>query len=301
MAYSNDNEKDTGGEKGGLSKRVKSMVILGFRQFWDPYYQGFAAQIAFYLIMSVVPTIIVVSQLLSLVNVNMVNLDYIIDRMADPTIGRLLKRMLSSHLTTGNNILLILMALWASSRARFAMMRIANYLYSNGRTTGDFFTERVRSIKNMSLTVVIFAFIGIILVNGPLILELLFGDLLEGTLINSIWMHFRWPLAGLLYFLIVLHNYWILPNYKLKIKKLTLREVLPGSIFAAAGMLIVTVIYSMYSQLPRSGFNAIYGSLSAVAGLLFWFYLLSWVMILGMLFNKVWMDTKNADNLEVGR
>jgi membrane protein len=99
----------------------------------------------------------------------------------------------------------------------------------------------------------------------------------------------------------VLHNYWILPDYRLKIKKLRLRDVLPGSIFAAVGMLLVTIVYSIYSNSPSSYMSALYGSLSSIIVLMFWFYLLSWVMILGMLFNKVWMDTKDIDAVDVGR
>ena len=284
-----------------MSKRIKSMLILGFRQFWDPYYQGFAAQIAFYIIMSFVPTVILVSQLMSLMNVSDANFDYLLEKMADPSMGRLLRRLLSSRLGTGSNITLIIVAVWASSRVQFAMMRIANYLYSNGRTTGDFIVERMRSLRTMSLTVIIFAFVGVILVNGPVIIGLLFGNILEGTHINTIWMYARWPVTGLMYFLLVLHNYWILPDYRLKIKKLRLRDVLPGSIFAAVGMLLVTIVYSIYSNSPTSYMSALYGSLSSIIVLMFWFYLLSWVMILGMLFNKVWMDTKDIDAVEVGR
>ena len=124
------------------------MIILGFRQLWDPYYQGFAAQVAFFILLSFVPTVILVSQLMSLVNVSILDADYLIEKMADPAVGRLLRRLLSSRLNTGSNIILILTAVWASSRVQFALMRISNYLYSNGRTTGDFFTERARSLKN---------------------------------------------------------------------------------------------------------------------------------------------------------
>lgn len=277
-----------------IPKRIKKMLILGLRQFWDPYYQGFAAQIAFFIILSFVPTIIIVSQLLSLVNVKLVDVNNIIDMMADPEVGRLLKRLLSTPLTTQNNVMLIITALWASSRMEFAMMRIANYVYSNGRTTGEYFQERARSIKNMSFTVIIFTFIGVILVNGQLIIGLLFGDVLEGTIIDTLWTYSRWPVMLALYFLLVLHNYWMLPNYKLRIPRLTIRDLIPGSIFAAAGMVSVTYLYSLYANSSMGHMSAIYGSLSSVVALMFWFYLLSWVMILGMLFNKVWMDTRES-------
>lgn len=289
------------GKSSWMSKRIKNMLILGFRQFWDPYYQGFAAQITFYIIMSFVPTVILVSQLLSLVNVSIVSDDMLIDRMTDPAMGRLLRRLLSSRLTTGSNITLIVMMFWASSRVQFALMRISNYLYSNGRTTGDFVLERMRSLKNMSLTVFIFAFIGVILVNGPVIIELLFGNILEGTYVNVVWTYARWPVTSMLYFMLVLHNYWMLPNYKLKIKKLTPKDVVPGSIFAATGMMLVTYIYSAYASSGLSHMSAIYGSMASIIGLMLWFYLLAWVMILGMLFNKVWMDTRGTELLDVGR
>ncbi len=283
-----------------IPKRLKSMLVLGFRQFWDPYYQGFAAQIAFYIILSFVPTVIIVSQLLSLVNISLVDVNEIVDQMADPEVGRLLKRLLSTRLTAGNNVMLAITALWASSRMEFAMMRISNYLYSNGRTTGDYIAERIRSLKNMSLTVFIFAFIGMILVNGPMIIELLFGNILEGTYINTIWKNARWPIMGLLYFMLVLHNYWMLPNYNLRIPRLSISDVFPGSVFAAVGMVLVTYVYSMYNGSRSAQMSALYGSLSSVVALMIWFYILSWVMILGMLFNKVWMDTRDEEDREVG-
>ena len=40
------------------------MIILGIRQFRDPYYQGFAAQISFYLILSIGPILLLLTQVL---------------------------------------------------------------------------------------------------------------------------------------------------------------------------------------------------------------------------------------------
>lgn len=274
------------------------MLILGLRQFWDPYYQGAAAQITYFILLSFVPTVIIVTQLLSLVDISTADVDTIIDSMTDPSVGRMLKRLLSTPLNTGSNVVLAATALWASSKMQFAMQKIANYMYTNGRTTGDYIAERIRSLLSMSLTVLIFAFIAVIMVNGPVIFELLFGNLLKGTTIDLLWTKARWPITGVLYFLLVMYNYWSLPSFKLMIKKLTLKDVFPGSIFAAVGMLLVTYFYALY--VSHSNLSAIYGALSTVVALMIWFYLLSSVMIFGMMFNKVWSDTIDVDAREVG-
>ena len=62
-------------EQGRIPTRIKSMLVLGLRQFWDPYYQGAAAQITYFILLSFVPAVIIVSQLLSLVNISANDID----------------------------------------------------------------------------------------------------------------------------------------------------------------------------------------------------------------------------------
>ena len=45
-------------------KRVRQMIILGVKQLNDPYYQGFAAQLGFFFLLSVVPMVIFLTQIL---------------------------------------------------------------------------------------------------------------------------------------------------------------------------------------------------------------------------------------------
>ena len=47
------------------------MVSLGIRQFSDPYYQGFAAQLSFYIMLSLVPTVIMLSQILGIMDISL--------------------------------------------------------------------------------------------------------------------------------------------------------------------------------------------------------------------------------------
>ncbi len=271
-----------------MKSRVLQMILLGIKQFRDPYYQGFAAQMSFYIMLSLVPTLIVLTQILGLLEISLDILvewikQYVAPKMADT----LMTVFHASPATaTTSNIIMILMALWASSRAQFSMMRIANYTYSSGQTTGGFFRERFRSIKTMALTMFTVAFVAIILVYGKMILTLIMGPLIEGSLIDTLWTWVRWPLAGALYFLLVSYLYYVLPY-----DKLGYREILPGSCFGAVGMLVVTICYSTYAN-HAANYDIIYGSLASIVALLFWFYFLSWALCLGIVFNKVWRDTK---------
>ncbi len=262
------------------------MCLLGVKQMRDPYYQGFAAQISFYLVLSLVPTLLVLSQLLGLLDISLDFINEWIDNYVAPNMASILKGLVENSPAFTTNIVLIVMALWAASRAQFSIMRIANYTYTSGKTTGGFWRERIRSMKTMALTLFTFAFVAIIFVYGKMILMLIFGNIIEGTVINTLWIYLRWPLAGGLYFLMVSYNYYVLPY-----DKLSFREVMPGSIFGSVGMLVVTIVYSTYVNYSVN-YDIIYGSLASFVALLFWFYFLSWALCLGIVVNKVWKETK---------
>jgi len=269
-----------------MKQRLIKMTLLGIRQFNDPYYQGFAAQISFFFMLSLVPTIIVLSQLLGILDVSLDFMDDMVNKYIAPDMAVMIKSLLDYKPATTMNILMIFVALWAASRAQFSLMRIANYTYSNGRTTGGFWKERFRSMKTMALTLFTFAFVIIIFVYGEMILHVLFGMIIKGTMLDMLWKYLRWPVAGILYFLMVFYNYYVLP-----LDKLSYKEIIPGSIFGSVGMLVVTVFYSIYANYIAT-YDIIYGSLATIAALMFWFYFLSWALCLGILVNKVWKDTE---------
>jgi membrane protein len=86
--------------------------------------------------------------------------------------------------------------------------------------------------------------------------------------------------------------------------RVVLNRIFPGSILAAAGMLIVTWMYSFYIRYvsrPGSNFNILYGGLSTIVLLLLWFYALSFVLIIGIQFNAAWAENKEKENAKDDR
>lgn len=277
-----------------VKSRFGQMILLGIQRFQDPYYQGFAAQMAFFYLLSIVPLIIVFSQLLDVFSISTELIEELLKQYAGGVIGESVSGWLEGSGSVTTNIVLIATVLWSSSRAQFAMTRITNYTLTAGRSTGKgYFQERFRSIVTILITIFSLAFALIVIVFGEKILYVVLSGL-EVMLnvkyeVDNVWMGLRWVFAFVLYFLMVTLNYYIIPTERGRI-----REVLPGSIFASAGMLIVTLIYSKYTNyaLSAGNYNILYGSLASIVALLFWFYFIAWVQCLGVLFNKVWKDTK---------
>lgn len=277
-----------------VKSRFGQMILLGIQRFQDPYYQGFAAQMAFFYLLSIVPLIIVFSQLLNIFSISTEFIEELLNQYAGGVIGDSVSEWLEGSDSITTNIVLIAIVLWSSSRAQFAMTRITNYTLTAGRSTGKgYFQERFRSIVTILITIFSLAFALIVIVFGEKILYVVLNGL-EVMLnvkyeVDDVWMGLRWIFAFALYFLMVTLNYYIIPTERGRI-----REVLPGSIFASAGMLIVTLIYSKYTNyaLSAGNYNILYGSLASIVALLFWFYFIAWVQCLGVLFNKVWKDTK---------
>ena len=262
------------------------MITLGFKQLQDPYYQGIAAQVAFFFMLSIVPTMILLSQMLGILNLSpTVIKEYFDIEIPSETIN-LIKNLFRFEAQTSTNIFLVIAAIWAASRLQYILMRVANYILTEGRDPGTFIRDRARSLVTMILTIVTMVLIVVVFVYGQLVFRFLADRFLIRSVFETIWTYLRWPIAGGLYLLLISFNYYVLPHNRSRI-----RDVLPGSIFCAVGMLLVTMLYSYYTSHAVNN-NILYGSMASFAALMFWFYFISWVMILGIFFNKVWSDTR---------
>ncbi len=198
-----------------------------------------------------------------------------------------LRRMLNYHPSGINSVFLAFTAVWAASRVQFAMIRVTNYTLTDGGMTGEgYVKDRIRSIKTILITVFTVAFALVALVYGPLLLKLIFGKVLGSEITEAAWMALRWPLAAAMYFLMISYNYYVLPSFKVRY-----RDIVPGSVFASAGFLIVTYVYNLYTQVSQN-YNILYGSFSNIVVLMFWFWFVSWVMCLGVTLNRVWWATR---------
>ncbi len=287
--------REIAGEKCEMSKkRLRRMIIIAAKEFKDPYYQGFAAQLGFFFLLSVVPMVIFITQLLGYFDLSLDIIKQLTGKYMQQS-GALkltegIENMLNYTPPRTINLLMIGAALWAASRAQFSMARITNYIISSGKTTGGYWVERFRAVKTIVLTMITFVFALIIMVYGESLLHIALAAIRfrggSAGDIADIWFILRWPIGLVLYFLMISYNYYVLPNQRIAYKK-----IIPGSVFAAIGMMIITLIYALFQRYVWD-YNFIYGSFASIVALLFWFYFLAWILVLGVLCNRAFWDTE---------
>ncbi|MBQ0041449.1 MAG: YihY/virulence factor BrkB family protein [Clostridiales bacterium] len=274
-----DNTSDTTEKK--LPLTFTRLVKMGFhvwRQFDDPYYAGFAAQIAYFFFMSSIPIIIVLTQVLGVFDVSMDFIKEWLEAHLSTQMNGALEGIFSASSTAIANVLMIVLALWAASSLEFSLSRLTTYTLTRGKYRFNWFTERAKAIPMALLMLFAVAFALSVYVYGEMVATSIFKSEFFANLIASL----RTPVLAAVFFVVVTANYYISPRIRVPI-----RAILPGSIVATFGIMIVTWIYSLYQEKAVT-YNLLYGAFSTIVAILLWFYLISWVICIGMMFNKSW-------------
>jgi membrane protein len=295
---------------------IKKITEEAIKKISKPSFAGGAAELTFWLLLSLVPATILLAQLLQLFTITMGAVNNILAMYLSEEVHQLFAPLIQYNPRGGVTIFLILMALWAGSSAVFTLMRITNLAYgvmaADGAQVVLVITERLRAILMTLLILLTMIFTFYVVIFGELIVNavLSYNSVFLGReyTFSEVWLAIRWPIAFGLFFLMTFSIYTILPRsapgqekpvldgkrpaFRYAIKswadkyRLGSKRALPGSFFSAVCMLIATWIYTLFVRnIDLTNFNILYGGLSSVVVLLFWFYIISFIVIIGIQIN----------------
>jgi membrane protein len=277
-----------------MKEKFRKILLSGIQQIKNPYYEGFAASLAFYIILSIVPILMLLSQLLGVFGLSLASLQEVFSLYLTEEMAIFVHKILSFTPSSASNFIFILMILWSSSKAQFSLVRIGSYTMSGGESTGNgFIRDRIWALLSTILVVISFAAGLILLVYGEWIFRLILTLLdqllllpLEDTM-GSLWLVLRWPIAFGIYFLVVWINYSLMSN-----KRISFKKVAPGALFASVGILLVTFLYSLYTNLIAK-YDLVYGALASIVALMMWVYFIAWCLGVGLIVNRAFLDAKD--------
>ena len=276
-----------------LLGRIKTMLSLIWEECSAPYFIGVPAQMAFYLFMSVLPLLILFSQLLGIFSLSIEEIQsWAHINISDEGII-MIEDLLMGTPSGFGNVFLAATAIWGASKAQYAITSIANRIRSSGNYAGKgFLRDRARAIITTVIMLFTLGLALVILIYAPALLRLVLGKNKALQFASSVWMSLRWLVVFALYFCVILLVYCSIQN-----RKPDLRYVLPGSVFTALGFLLGSWLFRLYVGFSASR-DIIYGALSNMVVLLMWFWFMSWILILGVVFNKVWDQTRDIQRFK---
>jgi membrane protein len=303
---------------------VKHLLLLTVKKFFDPFYAGGAAEVAFFLLLSLVPTVILFARIAGIFTISMDAIRDLLAQYIQPEVLGAIMPLLNYNPSNTFSILLILLALWSGSKALVSLMRISNYATGNitrsKNPAVDWIKRRGRAIFTTVIILITLIFAIYVLIFGEVIVRVVLkylNNFIGGDYdFPAVWYTLRWIIAFLLYLFTVISVYYMLPNRDITISRQivpgfskTVRNIIstraknnraivhnivPGAVFAAVGMLIATWLYAFYISISSAStnFNILYGGLASVVLLLVWFYVIAFVLIIGIQFNAAWMESR---------
>lgn len=263
------------------------MIKAFLKKLREDTISAFAAQTAFFVILSFLPFLIFLLTLLKFLPIRAEALLTGVHSLFPPAIhdfiGLLLQEVL--HKTSGALLSIsVVTALWSASRGVLVIIQGMNAVYGN-KETRNYFVLRLLSVGYTLIFAVVLLLTLLLLVFG-----------------NQIYLYIQSKVPGLghaafliislrtvLFFLCLAGFFFGIYLFVPNRKSPHIATELPGALLSAAGWLGFSYLYSFYID-HMSNFSAMYGSLTAIVLCMIWLYACMYIMFIGAEFNVVVSD-----------
>ena len=243
-------------------------------------------QIAFNLIMAIVPLLVVIVQLGTYLSLNTDIVKYLITAYAPQEVQQLLLYLFNTSSTIQSGTLFVIFTaisfFWLISKGFYGISNAANTTYQVPLMKFAYL-ERIFSFLMLCFMIlllviaIIFAFFGQVSITLLLHVFHISLDPYMILLFNVI----RSLISFLAYFSFFLLLFYLAPTIKIKI-----HEIIPGALITAIGWSVASIGFCFYVNYIAN-YNKFYGSLSVIIILLFWLYILGYTITVGLQVNYV--------------
>ncbi|SIS22481.1 YihY family inner membrane protein [Bacillus velezensis] len=239
--------------------------------------QSKSAELAYFFLLSLFPLMIFMLTLTAYLPISAEDVLGAVDQYAPDSAMSMVKSITEQTLNKRSGGLLsfgIIAVIWSASNGMNAIVRAFNHAYEVEENR-SFIIIRLTSIF-LTIAMVVTILIALLLPVFGREIGMLAADFIGASdLFLQVWSVVRWGISPLILLIVFTALYIFAPN-----KRLSLRFVLPGAVFAATGWIIVSMLFSFYVG-TFANYSATYGSIGGIIVLMIWFYLTGTLLILG--------------------
>ncbi|MCH5262214.1 MAG: YihY/virulence factor BrkB family protein [Lachnospiraceae bacterium] len=260
---------------------------------------AFAASTAFFLFLSMIPLLMALCAILPYTALTESNLINAITRFTPDAMNGLVISVVSDVYarSAGTITVFAIVTVWSASKAMLALIHGLNAVNDFEERRNYFVLRFVACIYTVIILAAILVAI-FVMVFGNVIVDILLMDIPPLHILVQFFMRFRFLVSWVVLTLIFALIYAFVPGSKMRFKR-----QIPGAAFAAVLWGAASYVFSVYVD-NFNGFGT-YGGLTTVVILMFWFYLLMYILLIGAHINRYfgpvykflfgWLD-KSAKN-----
>lgn len=239
--------------------------------------------VAYYLLLSLFPLIIAFGNVLPFLNIDPNTVLTYVREVMPETIYQFIGPAVKDLLTESSSSLLsisALAALWSASQSINALQIAMNKAYGVDNRK-NFLIVRLVSLVVIVLFMVAIGGVTIVLGLGNLILEAIQPIFQFPLQLIDQFQALKWPVTLVALFVILFLIYLIVPNAQLKLK-----TILPGTIFATVGWMLLSQVFGIYAKYFASRVSG-YQIIGSFIVLMLWLNFAATIVILGGIINAV--------------
>lgn len=263
-----------------MKKTQKSFFNRFWDAFWRPEMLILPGQLAFFLFLSLVPTITLIGYACSYLNLSNELVQSFLSNILSEDISNLVAPILIATKITPTFFISLGVGYFTASQGMSSIIVASNTIY--GIKDSGFFKRRLKAIIMELFIVILFLFILVVPLLGNSIIDLLHYfnlDIQTTEIIIKTLNFLRGPFSWLVIFVFIKIIYTMAPD-----KKIPSRNVNGGAFFTTIGWIVTTSIYSYYIR-GFANYSVFYGALANIVILMLWVYFLSYIFVIGMAMN----------------
>lgn len=261
-------------------KRIKDFYRRFLDAFLRPEMLVLPGQIAFFLFLSLVPTITLIGYTSSYLNISNDLTSTLLSNLLGGDFAEMLTPALTATKITPTFFITLGIGFFIASNGFSSVIVASNTIY--GIKDSGFFKRRFKAIVMELIIVLLFLFILVVPLLGDSIISLLHYFNLDANttahVVNTL-NFLSGPFSWIIIFIFIKIIYTMAPD-----KKMPSTNVNGGAIFTAIGFILITKLYSYYIA-EFANYSVFYGSLANIVILMLWVYFLSYVFVIGMAMN----------------
>ncbi len=249
----------------------------------EDFISAFAAQTAYFLILSVFPFLMFLLTMLNYLPISAEELLSLAENVFPGEIYNIVHNIVIELVTKASGTLVsitVISAIWSASKGTLTLSRGLNAVYQQKETRNGILLRIISALYTLAFAVLLIVTL-VLLVFGNQIYQIVIVKLpILGDLVGLI-LSFRSLVTMAILTLFFLLLYIALPNRKSNI----FRE-LPGAIITAGGWLGFSFLFSFYID-HMGNFSYTYGSVAALAICMLWLYFCMYILFIGAEVNMV--------------